>query len=398
MKTMQSSKKRILYLSSITPDKSCGAHLVIWRHLVCNEDFDISVCSINALNSLSKFKFTIKSIALLEQFRKTRFSRLIANFEYLLNWFWVSSDLLEYARQYRPDIILTVPDNIHSGLAYNISKKLNIPLATNFQDLFPLSNFIPKHSEPYPIVRKFLVNKFHQLHRNSILSFYTSEGMQKWFGQHDNGHVLYPIGDFNRPDIESDSDAKLKPSGLIKLIYAGNCYGAYGRMLLKFSRQVKYSNQISLKIFPVGKGWSDDEIQEMTDAGIYQSFLPFEELRKELMSADAFLTVMSFEQAEEHFVKTSFTTKWLDYAPYGKPIFVWGPEYSSAVLFARNHGCGVVIDNYDAQSLENKILKLSQVPEEWNRYGKQARQTSDKILNPENIHSLFVEQILNILD
>ena len=318
--------------------------------------------------------------------------RFIFNLDYLANWYFIPKKLEAYAREYQPDVIFTVPDNIHAGLAMKLSKKLNIPLVVDFQDLFPLSQFLSSTMKPFGFVRKFLTQKFRELHDRADLAFYTSEGMQQWFGQHDNGHVLYPVGDFERPQL-AIADNKIKPSKRITVVYAGNCYGAYGRMLLKFAREVKNSDRIHLKIFPVGKGWTDEEIQEMTEAGIYQSFMPFEQLRQEFQNADAFLTVMSFEKPEQPFVQTSFTTKWLDYVPYSKPIFVWSPEYASASIFAKKHDCGVVVETDDAGSLKNSILDLANSPEQWTYYSKQARKVSDRVLNPESIHQLFVDQI-----
>ena len=49
-----------------------------------------------------------------------------------------------------------------------------------------------------------------------------------------------------------------------------------------------------------------------------------------LASADALLSVMSFEKEHELFMRTSFTTKFLDYVAFGKPVILWGPEYCDA--------------------------------------------------------------------
>ena len=383
---------KILYISSITPDTSCGAHIAIYRHLVYQQDFEVSVCGVSANSALTEQKFKLQRNFWLERLRRTRLSQLIFNLDYLANWYFVPKKLQTYAKNYQPDAIFTVPDNIHAGLAMKLAKKLNVPLVVDFQDLSPLSQFASNTMKPFAFVRKFLMEKFHKLHNQADLAFYTSEGMQQWFGKHSNGHVLYPIGDFERPTAIEPSNL-VQPAKPITVVYAGNCYGAYGRMLLQFAKEVKNSTQIHLKIFPVGKGWTDEEIQEMREAGIYQSFMPFEQLRQEFQKADAFLTVMSFEKPEQPFVQTSFTTKWLDYVPYSKPIFVWSPEYASASIFAKKYDCGVVVNENDPSLLKNAIVDLGNSPQEWTHYCKQSRNVSDKVLNPESIHQLFVEKI-----
>ena len=45
---------------------------------------------------------------------------------------------------------------------------------------------------------------------------------------------------------------------------------------------------------------------------------------------------MSFEKEHELFMRTSFTTKFLDYVAFGKPVILWGPEYCTPVRVARD--------------------------------------------------------------
>jgi glycosyltransferase involved in cell wall biosynthesis len=385
-------KIKILYISSVLPDTTSGARIAIYRHLVVKKDFETFVCGVDVSTSEIKNTFHIVKNNITKRIANSRFSRYYYNYKYVADWFLLPKDLLEAAKKFNPDVIFTVPDNIHSGLAYQLAKKLNKPLATDFQDLFPLSQFIPKYMEPYGWVRKFLLEKFHYIHDNSDVAFYTSEGMKAYFKAHKKGFVLYPVGDFDRPQADAIID-RTDSEQPITIVYAGNNYGSYGNLMLRLAKLLKNSKKIQLKIFPVGKGWSDADVQEMTEAGIYQSFRPFEELKKELKKADAFLTVMSFEESDKSFVTTSFTTKWLDYAPYGKPIFVWSPEYASASIFAKLHKCGVVINKNDENKVEQAILSLMENVNEWNEYAKNARLVSDTVLNPEKIHQVFVKGI-----
>lgn len=394
-KDLTSRVPRLLYISSVLPDTSCGAHIAIYRHFVLKQDFDVAVAGYVSEAAMLEKKFTIQRSPLFARFFRTRFSRIAYNIEYLLNWYIVPARLLKYVREFKPDAIFTVPDNMHSGLAKGLSKRLGIPLIVDFQDLFALSRFIPRFMEPYQWVRKYLLGKTFTLNRSADLAFYTSEGMLDFFGGNKNAHVLYPVGDF---DISRTPALPQLPRKPLTLIYAGNCYGAYGRMLLSFAKLVKNSPDIHLKIFPVGKGWSDEDIGEMREAGIYQNFLPFIELRKEFASCDAFLTVMSFEKDEEPFVTTSFTTKWLDYAPFGKPIFVWGPEYSSGVVFARKYQCGAIATDPSASTLVNVIKNTVADEKGWIELGQKARHAADTVLNPEFIHNTLVKQINNLLD
>ncbi|OZV69241.1 glycosyltransferase family protein [Winogradskyella aurantia] len=380
--------KKGIYISSIIPDTSCGAHIAIHRHFVQRNDFDIAVVSYQANTSETSVKFVIPMSKIRKKAQNSRFSKLIWNFHYLWSWFYLPKSVLEYAKKFEPDFVFTVPDNIHSGFALQLSKQLNIPLVVDFQDLFPYSQFIKPYMEPYGWVREFLMKKFRLLNHTADLAFYTSEGMQNFFGGHKNGHVLYPIGDANISNITSEI-----VNNRFTIAYAGNCYGAYGRMLLQFAKLIKNHDELHLKIFPVGKGWSDEDIQEMKEAGIYQSFMPFEALKKELAAADAFLTVMSFEELEKPFVSTSFTTKWLDYAPYGKPIFVWGPNYSSAYIFAKKYHCGITISTDSAKDLLDVCQKTARDPDTSKVFSENAYKVSQSVLFANNIHEVLKSNI-----
>ena len=68
--------------------------------------------------------------------------------------------------------------------------------------------------------------------------------------------------------------------------------------------------------------------------GIYLGFRPPHEAASVLAGADALLVVMSFEPEHRRFMQTSFTTKFLDYTAFCKPIVVWGPEYCTPVRIA----------------------------------------------------------------
>ncbi|MEM6522308.1 MAG: hypothetical protein AAF693_00880 [Bacteroidota bacterium] len=291
---------------------------------------------------------------------------------------------------------MTVPDNIHTGFALSLSKKLQKPLIVNFQDLVPLSQFFPDYCRPYNWTRRFLMMKYFNLDRVANCSLYTSEGMRDYFGNQSKGKVMYPIGDFNYPKFEINQ--KDSENDVFTLVYAGNCYGSYGRMLLRLAKRIIKTEGIHLKIFPVGRDWAEEEIELLRKENIYQSFLPFERLRKELRKADGFLTVMSFEENDKPFVQTSFTTKWLDYAPYGKPIFVWAPPYSSAAVFALEHSCGWVCSKNDDSFFLQECFKLIENKSDFDMLSKNTKSVSMTILNPNNIHNTLkssIEEAIN---
>lgn len=383
-------KTRVFYLSAVVPDTTSGGRLAMYRHLLEHNDFEVKIASASQATGTKVDSFPIRETYPIARLRKTRFVRLGHNLGYLWNWLVLPDELLREAERFNPDLILTVPDNWHCGLAWQLSRRLQVPLAVNFQDLFPLSQFLHHNEQPWPIVRAWLNNRFRYLNRVANLVFYTSDGMQNWFGRHSNGHVLYPIGHNEQHQTDPVFPSPEKPW---TVVYAGNCYGAYGRMLLDLAYEMRDSENLQLRIFAAGNDWSAETVGELERAGIFRGFLPFEELKSHFEKADAFLTVMSFEPQEKPFVQTSFTTKWLDYAPYGKPVCIWAPEYSTAAKFAVNHGCGPLVMENDARSVVRKLTAMFQSGEQWKQYAAASTQVAQAVLNPNRLHQLFARQV-----
>lgn len=386
---------RILYISSVVPDTTSGGRLAMYRHFIVRQDFDLRIVSAGrALGSdVSSYEIAVGKMR--NRLRRTRFARLAYNWDYIWNWMTLPPDVERLALQYRPDVVFTIPDNWHCGLAWQLAHRLGVPLVVNFQDLFPVSKFLYAFERPLPGVSRWLMKKFQFLNREAALVFYTSEGMRDWLGGHPNGHVLYPIGDkpseIVKPQLAANADS-------CTIVYAGNCYGAYGRMLLELAYELRKWPTISLQIFAAGNDWPPEVLESMRSSGIYMGFRPFGKLKQFLAMADAFLTVMSFEEAEEPFVRTSFTTKWLDYAPYGKPIIAWAPEYSSAATFARSTGAGVVVNDPGPSVLLAAVQKLLSDRAAWLQAGAGSVRVGSTELNSERIHGLLRCEINRLVE
>jgi hypothetical protein len=387
-------KPRLLYLSSILPDTSCGAHLAIYRHFVLRDDFEVHLASATA-ESNEDLPFTrIPVPPWLRRLQRSRLSRLAFNYTYLINWYFVPDELDRLVEAFQPDVVMGVPDNIHTGWLLQVAKKYNLPLITNFQDLFPESSFLPGNMQPFFWVRRFLTRGFRVIHRRSDLACYTSEGMMGWFDPHPNPHVLYPLG--ARQTLAADGPPR-EIADPVRLIYAGNCYGAYGRMLLRLAKCCLRQTEVQLEIYAIGRDWSDEDIEQMEEAGIYKGFLPFDELQQELQACDCFLTAMSFEEDDQSFVKTSFTTKWLDYAPFGKPVFNWSPPYASSSVFAREHRCAISTEEDDPECLLESIKSLRSDPKAWRQYSQAIAEVGKRLLDPDQIHDQFCEKVRELL-
>lgn len=392
-------KPKILIISDIIPSKSGGGgRLAMHRHFVLNQDFNVAVASYNAEDiSVTKF-LLLQHSNLYYRMCNSRFTfswlkRLAKNFSYLSPWCKLPKNLINFAEDFKPDFIFSVADLQSTGFAFQLSQKMNTPLITNFQDIFPLSNFVSKDSHPYNFTKKILLKKYHLLNSKSAHVFHTSEGMQKWFPKTAHSSVLYPLGEkFENTELISEgTEQKIK-----HLIYAGNCYHSYGKMILELAQKLKNHSNIKLSIFASGNDWTEEVKTEFIEAAIYKGFMPFSELRSHLSNADAYITVMSFDDEDRTFMETSFTTKWLDYSPYGKPIFVWGPEYSSANIFAKKYSCAKVTQNESVDLLIKDIESVLIDNKDFVKLSENAKKVALDQLSHDKIHQHLKKTLLKI--
>ncbi len=381
-------KLRVLLLSALIPiERSGGGCLAMRRHFILRDDFELTVATVRNECPEDVPHFQIRRNLPLRVLRRCGAHRLANNLEYLFNWWGLPAGLIPFARDFQPDVIFTVADDFHMGLAWQLSRQLKIPLAVNFQDLFAVSLFSEQKARPYPGVRQFLLNCYRFLNSRADVVFHTSEGMRAWFTPECRGDVLYPVPDTTGSIIPHE--VQPSPRGAIKLVYTGNASGAYGRMLLRLARVVQNNPRIDFRIFTSAPDWSAQEQRQLEQAGIYRGFLPFEQLRLELAEADAFLSVMSFEPEQFTFMTTSFTTKCGDYVPWARPMFIWGPAYCSACLFVKKYAAGIAIETDDPAAVVQRIIEISQDEAAWQRLCEGALAAATGPLNPEQIHQVL---------
>jgi hypothetical protein len=151
-----------------------------------------------------------------------------------------------------------------------------------------------------------------------------------------------------------------------------------------------------LVIFGARPDWPEEEIKEAEKSGLYRGFLPFEQLKNELVSADACLSVMSFDKRLEVMMRTSFTTKLLDYCKVARPIIMWGPDYCSPVKLTREMGAALTVTEVDPTGVVNALSQLDSDPVFSNLLVSRSLDLANNELSHGKIHTIFVECVYNL--
>jgi glycosyltransferase involved in cell wall biosynthesis len=83
-----------------------------------------------------------------------------------------------------------------------------------------------------------------------------------------------------------------------------------------------------------------------------------QELQGVLQSADILFLPFSFSEASRYAVESAFPSKTADYLAAGRPILVFGPEYSSLVRYAKEQRFAEVVDKCDEDVLARGIQRI----------------------------------------
>jgi hypothetical protein len=361
------------------------------RHFIGHDDFDLFVATSGAFSHPSVPNLRVKRHPALVRLSNTRFSRWVRQFEMTVESNRIPSEVLSAAQQFKPDAVFTVADNTLSWTAFRLAKKLGVPLITNFQDWWPRGQFTLELEKPFAPVAAFLEKRFHKLYQSSKVAFCTSAGMREKLGSHPCAPILYPC---SAPRDSNFAPDFAPPNGNrpLKLIYAGTIIKDYGRSVLQLARALAGEPWIKFEVYGPHPDWPESELEWMKSEGVYRGLLPHVELKTRLRDADACLVVMSFGRELELMMRTSFTTKFLEYVQFAKPVVVWGPEYCQPVRVARETGAGLAVDTNDVKSVV-KALETMRSPELWLELAKGAWAAANGIFSHERIHDVFCNSI-----
>ena len=217
--------------------------------------------------------------------------------------------------------------------------------------------------------------------------------MKRALGGGANLEVLLPIPAEMGPHTLSVSNTTR--SGKFKILYFGNL-DLYGSMLLGALREFKDHPTIQLQVRGSNPNWPDDAKREMRDAGLWLDFAPRSELDDWLQSADAFLIPMVFEEKYRRRMETSFPSKLIEFAQFGKPLVVWGPEYCSAVQWGRQHNRAFCITQIEAFILRQHMESILGSRKILKDFTQGLQDVVKEGLNQSNIQKSFT-QILNVI-
>ena len=391
---MSQGKPRVLLVSIVPPHNDCGVRIVMHRHLVERSPFELHLAS-NADSVGDPLVHTrLRLPYLIHRLRKSRFGpRLTAWVTDYGNFIWplATNAALEAAvEDFKPDVVLTLAECGLCHVAQKTAQRHGLPLVGLFFDWFP----VMKGHYGHKSTQSILSRRYRELYAACDLAFCSSDGMQEMLGPHPNSHVIYPMPGRHRVPEQ----AWPSRSGKFRVVYVGSVENFYGRMLCSLIEKIEATSDLEIIVVGPNVDWPKPLVERARANGTYLGFKPPEEAAEVLASGDALLSVMSFEKEHELFMRTSFTTKFLDYVSFGKPVVLWGPEYCTPVCVAREHGGAAVVSAADATAVVCLCRNIARDTELNEKLSKQALQLHQTLFNPDRLQNVFVQKITELVN
>jgi hypothetical protein len=388
-------KLRVLLVSIVPPRNDCGVRIVMHRHLVEEDPFKLRVASNADFEDGLLVHTPLRLPYPVHRLRKSRLGPRLApwitDYE---NFIWpltANGALEEAVQNFKPDVVLTLAECGLSEIARKTAQRHGLPLAALFLDWFPVT----KGHYGHKWTRGILSRRYRELYAACDLAFCTSDGMQEMLGPHPNSHVIYPMpGKYRVPMKNAWPRANAK----FRLVYVGAVRDFYGRMLCSLIEKIEVTNDLEIIVIGPGADWPKQTLERARASGSYLGFKPPPEAAEVLASADALLVVMSFEKEHELFMRTSFTTKFLDYVAFEKPVILWGPEYCTPVRVARKHGGTAVVSSSDAGAVVSLCRQIATDPALNEKLSNEALQLHQTLFNPNRLQDIFVRKITELVD
>ncbi len=387
-------KLRVMLVSLVPPRNDYGGRIVMHRHLVERAPFDLHVASNADFANDLLIHTRIKLPWWIDKLRKSRFGPACKNWiTHYENFVWplTGCRALERAvEEFRPDVILTLADTGVSQMARKTARRHGLPLAVFFLDWMPVLRGHYGHRWAQGILSR----RYRRLYAECNLAICTSDGMQETLGPHGNSHVVYPM-----PGRHVVPEKVFPPkSEKFRLVYVGTAQIFYGKMLRRLWRELEKHPDLELKIVGPNGDWPVEDATKARAAGVCLGPMPPEQAAEVIAGADAVLVVMSFEAEDEMIVRTSFTTKFLDYAAFGKPVILWGPSHCAPSRLATREEGALVVDDPGALWVVLALRELQESGERRTKLENAARRLSENLFNPDRLQEVFVTEMERLCD
>lgn len=366
--------------------------MTFYRHFCERPDFEVAVISDDAAIHEQKYSsLQVGSSPQWERLARTRFSEWVHGYRHRFGGRSVAPAVQKFVDAFQPDAIFTVAGawSWMARLAERVASRNKLPLVGSFNDWWNYNQIYPTR------LHQSLERQFFDFYQRCDLAICTSEGMEDALGKHGNSVVLYPTGAGFEPSANFDPPPA---SAMLRVGFGGNLGDWYGRMVqgLVEASSGKSDEAFSFEIYGSRPSWSEEFDRTARQQQIFHGQVDFKTLTERMRQCDVLLLPMGFDPESQQIESTSFKTKFLDYLTFEKPIFVWGPDYCSAVRTAREFDSAEVCTDSSPEAAASILLQLRANPDRQAQLVSNARAMYNDRFHPDRLHRELVTRITGL--
>jgi len=371
---------KLLLVSDIVPINTVGGPLVLYRHL---SRADAPVVHVATDGVVPGFDSTRLNHRLCSRIlRKAAVWPAATLIENAADKLAISYQTLTgLTKKIQPSVLLTVA---HGGLcqqALRLSQEFNIPLVTIFHDWWPDISGLTGS-------RRLQADcDFNSLIAGTTVALSVCSGMDEHLYKSPHVIKLPPMP----PETTTQHFHSIpSKSREIQLRYIGNL-GEYGEMIGNALCTLNDMEGIRFEARGASPRWPVSLQEKLKSLKVWDGFMERADMIRWLLEADILLVAMSFAKESRRQVETSFPSKIVEYTHLGKPIVVWGPDYCSAMRWARESNSAVCVTSPKADDLAAALTLLT--PEDFVDLADKSSNATTLQFNPDEIQKVFLDAI-----
>ena len=365
--------------------------MTFYRHFCERPDFEVAVISDDPSIAQQEYNsLLVGSSPAWERLARTRLSNWVHGYRHRFGGRKIEPAIHEFVERFEPEAVFTVGGawSWLARLAERVATRNRLPLIGSFNDWWNYNQIYP------PRMHDSLHAQFIDFYQRCDLAICTSEGMEDALGQHRNSVVLYPTG----AGFEPADNFQPPADGGLKVGFGGNLGDWYGRMVQGLVEAARSQPEptLAFEIYGSRPSWSAEFDQLVRQEQIFHGQVDFQTLTQKMRQCNVLLLPMGFDAGSRQIESTSFKTKFLDYLTFEKPIFVWGPEYCSAVRTAREFDSAEVCTDEDPQAAASLLSALQKNPQRQSELVANARAMYNDRFHPDTLHRELVARIYGL--
>jgi hypothetical protein len=372
---------RLLYLSSLPARDQFAGAVIMHRHFkLLGLDYEIHRAHYEPPLPGETNYTQLPRLRLYHRLFHTRLNAHVIGLDSAFGLFHSRSRMRAILRRVRPAAVITVAEGSVFAPVRTIAKAEGVPLVSIFHDWSPGWFSLPA---AYQAATE---RTFRRLYRDSAAAFYVSEEMGTALGHRPEASLLYPIPD---SEVLADHLPGAAPDAFYAL-YAGSFRFLYAPEVKSLCRTLAAAGQANLlRLTGPDPKWGGADVNLLTQYRLYLGFLDRPALRHELRTAPVQFVISSFEPEFELYARYSFPSKIPEYCLFGRPILLWGPEYSAAVRWARRSGAAWVVTDPNPTAVLGALTHLSKNPILTAELSTRARWWAANEFHPQRLQAIF---------